>query len=126
LRGFASPARDALARLNGEIPLPEDAGEAAVVEQALDNEVLARLSDLQGAAANPEDRLFRKQVIAAIIALPPDERKAVVLCHYYGFKEESEDPTEQTAATLCGVTGRTIRNRLTRALVKLSKLKEDA
>jgi DNA-directed RNA polymerase specialized sigma24 family protein len=60
----------------------------------------------------------------AINALPPDERKALVLVHYYGFKIESEDPGETTAATLCGVRGRTIQNRLNRAKAKLSKLKE--
>ena len=49
-----------------------------------------------------------------------------MLCRLMGFKEESEDPRERTAATLCDVTGRTIRNRLRRALAKLSNLKEHA
>ena len=66
--------------------------------------------------------LIRRKAIVAlqdllkeINNLPPDEREAVILCHVMGFKVESEDPEETTAATLCDVTGRTIRNRLSRA-----------
>jgi hypothetical protein len=106
-----------------QVALAEDESETA--EQELDNEVLARLADLRG-DGNPEDSVFRKQIIAAIKALPEDERKAVLLVHYYGYKIESNDPNEITAATLCGVRGRTIQNRLTRAIQKLSKLKENA
>jgi hypothetical protein len=68
---------------------------------------------------------FRNERMAAISRLPPDERKAVFLCGIFGLKEESEDPHAITAATLCGVTGRTIRNRLTRAAAKLSHFRED-
>jgi DNA-directed RNA polymerase specialized sigma24 family protein len=56
--------------------------------------------------------------------LPPDERRAVELCHILGYDEESEDPNKRTAATICGVTGRTIRNRLKRAAARLSSYKE--
>ena len=80
--------------------------------------------------AHEEDvsvRLFEAvRTRKAINALPPDERKAVVLCHVYGFKVESADPDEVTVATLCKCTGRTIRNRLSRAAARLSELKEDA
>jgi hypothetical protein len=117
-----SRLRPVLALLEKETEIPEHAGET--VEGELDNEVLARLATLQDSAANPEERVFRNQVMRAINALPPDERKALVLVHYYGFKIESEDPGETTAATLCSVRGRTIQNRLNRAKAKLSKLKE--
>ena len=40
-------------------------------------------------------------------------------------KRNLDDPAETTAASLCGVTGRTIRNRLHRAAAKLSKFKEE-
>lgn len=60
----------------------------------------------------------------AINRLPPDERKAVVLCHMMGYDEESKNPNKRTAATICGVTGRTIRNRLARAEERLSLFKE--
>lgn len=75
-------------------------------------------------AETPESGLFNKEILEAIDNLPPDERKAIILCHIMGYKEESEDPNKITAATLCGVTGRTIRNRLTRAAAKLLKFKE--
>jgi DNA-directed RNA polymerase specialized sigma24 family protein len=57
--------------------------------------------------------------------LPPEERDAVILCHVMGYPEESDDPAKRTAATICGVTGRTTRNRLKRAAAKLSRFKED-
>jgi hypothetical protein len=114
--------RPVFSLLEKEIELPEASGET--VEGELDNEVLARLATLQGDASNPEDRVFRNQVVRAINALPSDEREALILVHYFGFKIESEDPDETTAATLCRVRGRTIQNRLNRAKAKLSRLKE--
>jgi hypothetical protein len=67
---------------------------------------------------------FWNERLAAINNLPPDERKAVILCGVLGYKEESDDPSITTAATLCGVTGRTIRNRLKRAAASLPHFKE--
>jgi hypothetical protein len=75
--------------------------------------------------ATPEHNLFLNQLADAIQTLPPEEREAVILCHVMGYAEEADDPTKRTAATICGVTGRTIRNRLTRAAAKLSRFKED-
>lgn len=60
-----------------------------------------------------------------VLELPPDERDAVILVHALGYQEESDDPGEETAATRCDCTGRTIRNRLTRAATKLARFKED-
>jgi hypothetical protein len=122
----ATRVRSELAHLNSQTPLPAPSDEIALIEQELDDEVLARLADLQGVGANPEDRLFRKQIFDAIKALPADQRKAVVLVHLLGFKQGSEDPNETTAATLCGVDVRTIHNRLKRAFATLSKLQEVA
>lgn len=85
--------------------------------------------DERDARAHDEDALARlfeaSRTREAINALPPDERKAVVLHHRYGYKVESTDPDEVTVATLCKCTGRTIRNRLSRAAARLSELKED-
>jgi hypothetical protein len=75
--------------------------------------------------ATPERGLFLNQLIHAMQTLPPEEREAVILCHIMGYAEEADDPAKRTAATICGVTGRTIRNRLTRAAAKLSRFKED-
>jgi hypothetical protein len=69
----------------------------------------------------PLDSTCHSELLNAVNALPPDERKVVILCCVLGLKEESDDPSERTAANLCRVTGRTIRNRLSRAAQKLSK-----
>jgi DNA-directed RNA polymerase specialized sigma24 family protein len=122
----ATRVRSGLDHLNSQTRLPEPSNEIELIEQELDDEVLARISDLQGVGANPEDRLFRKQVFDAIKALPADQRKAVALVYLLGFQQGSEDPSETTAATLCGVDARTIHNRLKRAFATLSKLQEVA
>jgi hypothetical protein len=122
----ATRVRSELLRLNSQAPLPEPSDETTLIEKELENEVVVRLADLEGVGGKPEDQVFRKQVFEAIKALPPDQRKAVVLVHLLGFKQGSENPDEVTAATLCGVDERTIRNRLKRAFVTLSKLQEVA
>jgi len=53
------------------------------------------------------------------------EGPAVVLVHGLGYKVESVDPDEETAATRCSCTGRTIRNRLASAAAMLSRFKEE-
>jgi len=65
------------------------------------------------------DPVLRNELMAAVAKLPEDERQAIVLVHLIGYDEESENPKKVTAATLCGVTGRTIRNRLAKAFLKL-------
>ena len=74
--------------------------------------------------ANQGSLFFLKEVLEAIDELPADERKALVLCNVLGYRAESIDPDEVTAATLCHCTGRTIRNRLARAEAKILKLME--
>jgi hypothetical protein len=87
-------------------------------------DTLARMSEAFRILPTQEWDAFRETFLDAIAALPPDERNAVILVHVFGYKEESNDPEEETAATRCNCTGRTIRNRLTRAAVKLSRFKE--
>jgi hypothetical protein len=94
-------------------------------ESETDDEVLARLSKAAQSAATQESDLSLAALIDAVESLPLDERQSVVLCHILGYKEESENPDVVTAATLCNCTGRTIRNRLSRAAAKLSRFKED-
>lgn len=89
------------------------------------DESLSYLSTALQTPAMQLSGVFRVELLNAIKSLPPDERRAVVLCHMYEYEIESEDPSKITAATLCGVTGRTIRNRLSRAAKKLSKFKEE-
>ena len=87
-------------------------------------DVFARVSEAVKVSADQQDQVFREELWKAIKELPPDQRDAVVLCHVLGYKMESDDPSEVTAATRCQCTGRTIRNRLKRAAKKLAKLKE--
>ncbi len=96
-------------------PLPpsEAKGEPDAYEDAF-----ARVSDAFKVFPTQEWDAFREPFLNAIEALQPDERDAVILVHVLGYKEESEDPNEETAATRCNCTGRTIRNRLTRAAAK--------
>jgi len=106
------------------LPLPDHDEED---ELATEDEAFARLAD--AAFQNPatqEDTVFRSQIAAAINDLPRDERKAVVLVHGHGYKVESENSGERTAATICCVSGRTIRNRLKKAAAMLlERFKED-
>ena len=90
-----------------------------------DEDAFARVSEAFRVLPTQEWDVYREPFVQAIEALPPDEREAVMLVHVLGYKEESENPEEETAATRCNCTGRTIRNRLTRAAAKLSRFKED-
>jgi len=73
----------------------------------------------------PEQEVLASDLMAAIDALPPKERTAVLLVKYEGYAVESSDPLQTTAATICGVSGRTIRQRLEQAKQKLSHFIED-
>ena len=88
-------------------------------------EIPARLEEALRSPEKAESAVLLREVHQTIDALPDDERKAVILCHVMGYKIESKDPDEVTAATMCNASGRTIRNRLSRAAVKLSKFKEE-
>ena len=101
-------------------PDPDEEGEPEPHD-----EVFARVSEAFRSQATQNDDVFRSELHDAILELPPDERDAVILVHALGYREESDDPGEVTAATRCDCTGRTIRNRLTRAATKLARFKED-
>lgn len=94
-------------------------------ESQTEDDSLATLSEAFKVLPTQEWDVSRERFLNAIEALPPKEREAVILVHVFGYQEESEDPTEETAATRCNCTGRTIRNRLARAAAKLSRFKED-
>lgn len=89
-----------------------------------DEDALARMPGAFKILPTQEWNALRGPLVEAISALPPDERDAVILVRVLGYKVESEDPEEKTAATRCNCTGRTIRNRLKRAAVKLSQFEE--
>ena len=105
-----------------EVPRGDDGDEPLLSEE----EGLALLSEAGRNPATQAQSAHLNQVKKAIDALPADEREAFVLCRVYGYKVESTKPTEITAAVLCGRTGRTIRNRLSRAEAKLWRSKEES
>jgi DNA-directed RNA polymerase specialized sigma24 family protein len=105
--------REEVRALHRSSPLPDD-------------EAIAHRPDaLLHSPATQENGLFLNQLFHAIHSLPPEERDAVILCDILGYAEEANDPAKRPAATICGVTGRTIRNRRTRAAAKLSRFKEE-
>lgn len=103
-----------------QMPEPDEDGEPEPHD-----EIFARVSEAFRSPATQDSSVFRSELHGAILELPPDERDAVILVHALGYQEESDDPGEETAATRCDCTGRTIRNRLTRAATKLARFKED-
>ena len=105
-----------------EIPRGGDGDEPLLSEE----EGLALLSEAGRTPATQEQSALLNDVKEAIEALPSDERDAFVLCRVYGYKVESTDPNEITAAVRCECTGRTIRNRLSRAEAKLWRSKEES
>jgi DNA-directed RNA polymerase specialized sigma24 family protein len=113
--------RREIARLAKAAQMPESDDEG---EQGPYDEVFARVSEAFRSPATQEGDVLRGELYDAILALPPDERDAVILVHVMGYQEESDDPDKETAATRCDCKGRTIRNRLTRAAAKLARFKE--
>lgn len=105
---------------SAQMPEPDEVGEP---QSQVD--VFARVSEAFRTPATQEGDAFRSELHDAIQDLAPEERDAVILVHVLGYQEESDDPGEETAATRCNCTGRTIRNRLKRAASKLTRFKED-
>jgi hypothetical protein len=108
----------------GQIATPPDHSETGTPE-AYEEDAFAKVSDAFRTPAEQQSTYFLEELWQAINTLPSDERKAVILCHVLGFKVESENQDEVTAATLCNCKGRTIRYRLSRAAAKLSQFTED-
>lgn len=99
------------------VELPESEDEDG--DASFDADVLARLSRMARIDANQETSLLLEELLERVKDLPEDERKAVILTRIIGYDEESTDKTKRTAATICNVSGRTIRNRLARATKRL-------
>jgi len=102
-------------------PLVCAPAETEASNDVTDEEFFAKIS---GAFRVPDDQIdhvLRNSLLRAIGGLPADQRKALILYYYYGFPEESDNPSVTSVASICGVTGRTIRNRLDRGIATLSK-----
>jgi hypothetical protein len=108
-------------RISRNLPLPEE-GEVNVTRE------IDRAISIASESDTPEDHVLSHELLHAIDDLPADERRALVLVKIFGYEAESEDRKKTTAATLCGVSGRTIRTRLSKAEARLSRfnLEEDA
>ena len=90
-------------------------------DERTDDEFLSQISEAARTPADQDNYVLRNTLLRAVDALPGDQRKAVILRYFYELPEESETPSVISVASVCGVTGRTIRYRLTRALATLSK-----
>jgi hypothetical protein len=105
-------------RMSGNLHLPEQGD--AHVSREIDRAVSAAPD-----SKTTEDYVLSRELLRAIDQLPAEERRALVLVKLLGFETESADQKKATAATLCGVSGRTIRTRLSKASAKLSRFKSE-
>ncbi|MXZ08335.1 MAG: hypothetical protein F4Y79_02725 [Gemmatimonadetes bacterium] len=106
-------------RLRRFVPLPDQAD----TPQSNSHEGIP--SQVIEAVQSPdtvEHAVLQRELREAIDTLTDDERRAVNLYYVEGYKIESKNPNEVTVATICNVSGRTIRYRLARAIAKLSFL----
>lgn len=95
-------------------------------ERVLDEDLLADLSRDARVPASQESRVLVRETLAQLDGLlKPDEKRAIILCRVFGYDIESDDPTKRTAATICKVSGRTIRNWLRRADEQMKKFMEE-
>lgn len=93
--------------------------------QQSDEEIFAMISTHGLVNESYNRSIDHELLLRAIDRLPDTERQAVILCGIMGYQQESDDPTVETAATRCGVTGKTIRNRLKKAATRLAQFRED-
>lgn len=93
------------------VPLSADGDEG----QEISPEVEAAAADfLNGDPSKLDDPTFRFELMAAINALPDDQRRVVGL-RLQGFQIDSKNPDTMTIARMLQCDERTVRNRLNRA-----------
>ena len=85
-------------------------------------EIPGRVIEAVQSSGTVEHAVLQRELREAIDTLTDDERRAVNLYYVEGYKIESKNPDEVTVATICNVSGRTIRYRLAKAIAKLSSL----
>jgi RNA polymerase sigma-70 factor (ECF subfamily) len=74
-------------------------------------EVIRRIGR-PGLAPNPEEQVERRDLVDALMKLPPKQSAAIVLRHYHGY-------TNRAIALAVGVPERTVASRLSVAKVRL-------
>jgi len=118
-RTFRIPyIRNESARNQGRVFAPQ---ETEGTRDLADDEFLSGLAEKVRERDPVIDRDLRDMILNALDMLPFDQCRAVMLVYYHGLPIESEDPTVTSVASVCGVTGRTIRYRIKRAFATLSK-----
>ncbi|HEY3332945.1 MAG TPA: sigma-70 family RNA polymerase sigma factor [Capsulimonadaceae bacterium] len=96
---------------------------------AADEEFDEDSEELHMESVEPSRLRFDEPMGRALLAdalghLPQEVRTAFMLKHWSGYVEESSDSGETSIATLMGVSGRTVRNYLTRATRDLAAWRE--
>ena len=76
------------------------------------------LGQMTDSGASPEESAERREIMAL---LTENERYAVYYCLVQGLPEESDDAEKLSAARLLNVTGRSVRNYLSRAKEKIAR-----
>lgn len=106
--------------LQNATPLPT---QDQMTESRSGEENAAYIRELLQTPSTQEEEIFiserRKALRKAILELTWEERKAIILCEILEYDIESENPDKKTVATMCNVTGRTVRNRLRKAKSRL-------
>lgn len=90
-----------------------------------DENALAKISAAAQSPARQENLTYLGQMFNFLKTLSPEDREAVILVAIKGYKIESEDPDEVTAAALCGVSGRAIRKRLKKAAALIKNFRQE-
>lgn len=109
------------ARFVSPSPAPAAAADGSVGD---DDAVDIADSADESPRCDPVIQLESLEGLRRVQALPTKEREAF-LWKGLGFETESIDPLETTVATLCGVSGRAIRNRLRSANARLKCMEEE-
>lgn len=93
--------------------------EREVVAADPDNPVCNPVEGALEVDGEQEPMVLRKEQMALLNQLSPDDRKLLLLRFGNEIKVESNDPKEVTLAKTYGVEGRTIRNRIKAARARL-------
>lgn len=104
------------------VPLPDAATKDDMEEY---EDTLVRIPEILQDCETPENVACRDELIQAIKKLPADEQN-IIAHRLMGYQVESADPDEETIATRCRCSGRTIRNHLSRVAARLRKFTKEA
>lgn len=91
-----------------------------------DENVLARLSEAARSPAQQDHYVYLTQVGKCLATLSPEDRETVRLVLIEGYKIESDDPDEVTAAKILGVGRRAINKRLAKVAAKLKNFQQES